>query len=65
MKLLSFKYFMFHLLCYDYCNQGLVMQFAQIFLEIFKYYFIQNNLIKTMKKAFLKKKKKNNFLLKF
>ena len=38
------------------------MQFNWIFLKIFKYYFLQGNLRKTMKKTL---KKNNNFLLKF
>ena len=41
--------------------EGLVMQFTWIFLKIFKYYFLEGNLRKTMKKNF----KKYNFLLKF
>ena len=40
------------------------MQFAWIFLKIFKYIFLKGNLRKTMKKTFEKKKKKS-FILGF
>ena len=60
--LLPFKYFIFDLLCYNWCNQGFVMQFAWIFLKIFKCYFHQGNIRKTMGKIF---QKNTNFLLTF
>ena len=52
-------------LTYCVLNQGLVMQFAWIFLKIFKYFFLQGNLRKTMEKVFKKPLINNNFLLKF
>ena len=41
-------------LTYCVTNQGLLMQLAWIFLKIYKYYFLQGNLRKTMKKNFSK-----------
>ena len=46
------------------CNQELVIQFAWIFLKIFKCYFFQGNLRKTMKKN-LKKKNSVKILARF
>ena len=43
----------------NYCvtaKSRLVMQFAWIFLKIFKYYFLQSNPRKTMEKTFFKKR---------
>ena len=43
----------------NYCvttKSRLVMQFAWIFLKIFRYYFLQGNPRKTMEKTFLKKR---------
>ena len=53
---MPFKYFMFDLLCYYECNQGIVIQFNWIFLKIFKCYFHQGNEKKNNEKNYFFKK---------